>query len=95
MISATLERSLADPRLKVNYRLALVWLHSVLSFTDYRSVKVMTLRFGIRCSKSDAFKALAALEEYGYLESQPGQVRPKHYRLANPASLPQETTQVA
>jgi hypothetical protein len=95
MISVTLTRGLADARLKVNHRLALAWLHSVLSWSDYRAVKVMSLRNGIRCSRSDAFKALALLEQLGYLEAHPAQRKPKHYRLANPASLPQETSQVA
>lgn len=95
MISVTHIRGLADPRLKATPRLALSWLHSVLSWTEYRPVKLLSLRHGILCSQAEAYKALVALERFGYLEAKPNQSKPKHYRLVNPAILVQETSRSA
>ena len=95
MISLALTRGLADARLTPNHRLALAHLHGELNWSDYRPIKLANVRLGIRCSKAEAFKALVALERYGYVEAMPGITRPRCYRLANPSSLAGETSRAA
>jgi hypothetical protein len=95
MISLALTRGLADTRLTPIQRLTLAHLHGELNWSEYRPIKLANVRHGIHCTKGAAYKALVALERWGYIEAHPTEHGPRHFRLVNPDSLHVETRRAA
>ena len=100
MLSSVLMRGFQDARLAPATKIALAYLHNELAWGPagaFRSVKILSLAQGIRCHRAMAFRALAQLEQYGYLEADPAFVKPKHFRLSTPhvESLPTATRRAA